>query len=61
VIVDRMPVEQRSDAAPDNGAVTKTSTDVRQGVKLGVMRWVLGISVALAIVGVAIALLIARQ
>jgi hypothetical protein len=54
-----MQIEQRSDAAPTTGAVTKTPTEARQGVKLGVMRWVLGISMALAIVGIAIAFMVA--
>jgi hypothetical protein len=59
-----MQTDQRVDQNPlpgtaQAGAVTKTPTDARQGVKLGVMRYVLGISIALAIVGVAIAYWIA--
>ncbi len=54
-----MQIEQPSNSATAEGAVTKTPTDARQGVQLGVMRWVLGISLALAIVGVAIAYLVA--
>jgi hypothetical protein len=59
-----MDTDQRMDQNPlpgtaQAGAVTKTPTDARQGVKLGVMRYVLGISIALAIIGVAIAYWIA--
>ena len=54
-----MQIEQRPNAAHAEGAVTKTPTDARQGVKLGVMRYVLAISIALAIVGVAIAYFVA--
>jgi hypothetical protein len=59
-----MDTDQRVDQNPlpgtaQAGAVTKTPTDARQGVKLGVMRYVLGISLVLAIVGVAIAYWIA--
>jgi hypothetical protein len=44
---------------PAGDGVTKTPTQASQGVKLGIMRWVLGVSIALAIVGVAIAYLMA--
>ena len=59
-----MQTDQPVDQAPlpgtaQAGAVTKTPTDARQGVKLGVMRYVLGISLALAVVGVALAYWIA--
>jgi hypothetical protein len=54
-----MQTEQPLDHTPENGAVTKTPTQARQGVKLGTMRWVLGISMALAVVGVAIAYFVA--
>jgi hypothetical protein len=52
-----MQTEQPLDHTPENGAVTKTPTQARQGVKLGTMRW--GISMALAVVGVAIAYFVA--
>ncbi len=54
-----MQSEQPLDGTARNGAVTKTPTDARQGVKLGTMRWVLGLSMALAVVGVAIAYFVA--
>jgi amino acid permease len=54
-----MQSEQPPVQTPENGAVTKTATQARQGIKLGTMRWVLGISMALAIVGVAIAYFVA--
>jgi len=54
-----MQTEQQLKHTAAGGGVTKTPTQASQGAKLGVMRWVLGISIALAIVGVAIAYLIA--
>ncbi len=55
-----MQTEQRTtDDVHPEGAVTISPVEARQGVKLGVMRWVLGISILLAVVGVAIAYIIA--
>jgi hypothetical protein len=54
-----MQTEQRLEHTAAGDGVTKTPTEARQGVKLGVMRWVLGISIALAIVGIAIAYIVA--
>ena len=54
-----MQNEQRLDTTPADGAVTKTTAEASQGVKLGVMRWVLGISLVLAVVGIAIAYFVA--
>jgi hypothetical protein len=59
-----MPNDQQVDqtpspGTPQNGAVTKTPTEARQGVQVGTMRWVLGISLVLAIVGVTVAYLMA--
>jgi hypothetical protein len=55
-----METQPRTDTAPADGAgVVKTPTDARQGVKLGVMRWVLGVSLVLAVIGVAIAYYVA--
>jgi hypothetical protein len=39
----------------DREPVTKTATDARQGQKTGVVRWVLGISVTFAIIGMIVA------
>jgi hypothetical protein len=54
-----MQTEQQLKRTAAGDGVTKTPTQASQGVKLGVMRWVLGISITLAIVGMAIAYLIA--
>ncbi len=54
-----MQIEQQPNDVSANGAVTKSPTEARQGVKLGVMRWVLAMSMALAIVGIAIAYIVA--
>jgi hypothetical protein len=39
----------------DHQPITKTATDARQGQKTGVVRWVLGISVTAAIIGMIVA------
>jgi hypothetical protein len=55
-----METEQHTNIGSTDGAgAVKTATEARQGVKLGVMRWVLGVSLALAIIGVAIAYYVA--
>jgi hypothetical protein len=54
-----MQTEQQLDHTAAGDGVTKTPTQARQGVKLGVMRWVLGVSIALAIIGVGLAYLMA--
>ncbi len=54
-----MRTEQHLDHSPAGDGVTKSPTEARQGVKLGVMRWVLAISITLAVVGVAIAYFVA--
>ena len=48
------PRPQEADAHP----VTKTVDDARQGMETGHMRWVLRISVALAIVAMAVAFIV---
>ncbi len=64
-LAGRGPLDKVAGPAPantlrDQGAVTKTPIEASQGIKLGVMRWVLGISLALAIVALAIAYLVVR-
>jgi len=54
-----MQIDQQETGDRAAGAVTKSATQARQGVTLGVMRWVLAISITLAIVGVLIAYFIA--
>jgi hypothetical protein len=54
-----MQTERSLDRASAGDGATKTPTQASQGVKLGTMRWVLGISMALAVVGVAIAYFVA--
>jgi hypothetical protein len=54
-----MQTEERPGDVHAEGAVTKTPVEASQGIKLGTMRYVLGISLALAIIGVAIAYFIA--
>jgi hypothetical protein len=55
-----METEQRTNTTSSDGAgAVKTATEARQGVKLGVMRWVLGVSLVLAVIGVAIAYYVA--
>ncbi len=54
-----MQIKKQPTDVSANGAVTKSPTEAWQGVKLGVMRWVLGISMALVIVGMAIAYIVA--
>ena len=44
-----------SDPIGNKGGPGKTATDARQGTKLGVMRYVLGISVVLAIIAMVLA------
>jgi hypothetical protein len=39
----------------DKSPIVKTATDARQGQTTGVVRWVLGISVTLAIIGMIVA------
>ena len=41
--------------AGDHQPILKTATDARQGQKTGVVRWVLGISVTSAIIGMIVA------
>lgn len=44
-----------SDGRMSDGPPVKSATDARQGQKTGVVRWVLGISLILAIVAMAVA------
>ena len=57
------PESEVRGGAQATGQVTrgpaKTATEARQGVMLGTMRWVLGISISLAIVAMAIAYFVA--
>jgi hypothetical protein len=48
-----------SSTPPEQGAVTKTPVEASQGVKLGVMRWVLGVSIVLAIIAMVVAYMVA--
>jgi hypothetical protein len=54
-----MEVEQPPPGTVRAGAVTKSPVEARQGVKLGTMRWVLGISIVLAIVAMVVAYMVA--
>jgi hypothetical protein len=54
-----MQTEQNAERRAAGDGVVKTPVQASQGVKLGVMRWVLAISITLAIVGIAIAYFVA--
>jgi hypothetical protein len=48
-----------TDIPATQGAVTKTPVEASQGIKLGRMRWVLGVSLVLAIAAMVVAYLVA--
>ncbi len=63
-LAGRGPLDKVAGPAPADmprtqGAVTVTPVEASQGIKLGRMRWVLGISLVLVIVAMAVAYMVA--
>jgi hypothetical protein len=58
--LDKVAGRAPADTPRTQGAVTMTPVEASQGFKLGRMRWVLGISLALVIVAMAVAYAVAR-